>query len=73
VIAVASYVGIAGTEELTLLNRLLPGGAATELVGDAWNGGSSVPHSLMLLAPTLVWVVVAALLAARFFRWEPRR
>ena len=39
VIAVASWVGITGTEELTLLKRLLPGGAATELVVDAWDGG----------------------------------
>lgn len=73
VIAVASYVGISGTEELGLLKRLLPGGAATELVGDAWNGGASVTDSLQLLAPTLAWVLLAAVLAARFFRWEPRR
>lgn len=72
-IAIASYVGISGTEELAPLKRLLPGGAATELVGDAWNGGASVTDSLLLLAPTVAWVVVAAALAARFFRWEPRR
>nr|WP_221374999.1 hypothetical protein [Actinoplanes polyasparticus] len=69
VIAVASWVGISGTEELTLLKRLLPGGAATEMVVDAWNGSASV----ILLAPTLAWVVVAVALAARLFRWEPRR
>jgi ABC-2 type transport system permease protein len=73
VIAVASYVGISGTEELAPLKRLLPGGAATELVSGAWNGGASVTDSLLLLAPTLAWVLVAAGLAARFFRWEPRR
>jgi ABC-2 type transport system permease protein len=69
VIAIASWVGISGTEELTLLKRLLPGGAATEMVVDAWNGSAS----LILLAPTLAWVVVAVALAARLFRWEPRR
>ena len=69
VIAVASWVGISGTEELTLVKRLLPGGAATEMVVDAWNGSASV----ILLAPTLAWVVVAVALAARLFRWEPRR
>jgi len=69
VIAVASWVGISGTEELTLLKRLLPGGAATEMVVDAWNGSASV----ILLAPTLAWVLVAVALAARLFRWEPRR
>jgi ABC-2 type transport system permease protein len=73
VIAVASWVGITGTEDLTLLKRLLPGGAATELVGNAWNGGVAVTDSLLLLAPMLSWTVVAAALAARFFRWEPRR
>jgi ABC-2 type transport system permease protein len=72
-IAVASWVGISGTEELTLLKRLLPGGAATELVGDAWDGGVPVGESLVLLAPTLAWVVVALSLASRMFRWEPRR
>ncbi|MBB4908452.1 ABC transporter permease [Actinophytocola algeriensis] len=72
-IAVASWVGLTGTEELTLLKRLLPGGAATELVGNAWDGGVAVPDSLVLLAPTLGWVVVAVALASRFFRWEPRR
>ncbi|MET1076078.1 MAG: ABC transporter permease, partial [Umezawaea sp.] len=73
VIAVASWVGIAGTEDLTLLKRLLPGGAATELVVDAWNGGVAVTDSLLLLAPTAAWVVIAVVLASRLFRWEPRR
>ncbi|ROO63300.1 ABC-2 type transport system permease protein [Micromonospora sp. Llam0] len=73
IIAVMSWVGIGGTEDLTLLKRLLPGGAATELVVDAWNGGVAVTDSLALLAPTLGWVVVAVALAARLFRWEPRR
>ncbi len=73
VIAVASWVGITGTEELTLLKRLLPGGAATELTMNAWNGGTAVAESLLLLAPTLGWVVVAVALATRLFRWEPRR
>ncbi|RAY15048.1 ABC transporter permease [Actinomadura craniellae] len=73
VIAVASWVGISGTDDLTLLKRLLPGGSATELVVNAWNGGTAMTDSLLLLAPTLAWVVVAAALAARLFRWEPRR
>lgn len=73
VIAVASWVGISGTEELTLLKRLLPGGSATELAVNAWNGGVALTDSLLLLAPTLAWVVVAVVLAARLFRWEPRR
>jgi len=70
---VASWVGITGTEELTMLKRLLPGGAATELVVDAWRGGTPLADSLLLLGPTLAWVVVAVTLASRLFRWEPRR
>jgi ABC-2 type transport system permease protein len=73
VIAVASWVGITGTTDLTLLKRLLPGGAATELVVNAWDGGVPLADSLVLLAPTLAWVVVAIVLASRIFRWEPRR
>lgn len=73
ILAVASWVGITGTENFTLVKRLLPGGAATELVIHAWNGGFPVRDSLLLLAPTLAWVVVAISLATRLFRWEPRR
>ncbi|MFD3686319.1 ABC transporter permease [Nocardiopsis sp. NPDC058631] len=73
VLAVSGWVGFTGTEELAVLKRLLPGGAASELVVNAWNGGVPVADSLLLLAPTLAWVVVAVTLAARVFRWEPRR
>lgn len=73
VIAIASWVGITGTEQLAPLKRLLPGGSATELVVDSWNGGVPRTESLLLLAPTLAWVVVAIALAARLFNWEPRR
>ncbi|MFJ5597769.1 ABC transporter permease [Micromonospora parva] len=73
VIAVTTWVGISGTENLAWLKRLLPGGAATELIMNAWNGGVAVTDSLLLLAPTLGWVVIAVNLATRLFRWEPRR
>lgn len=72
IVAVSSWVGIAGTESLTVLKRLLPGGAATELLVAAWNGTISGADPL-LLAPTLGWVAVSILLAAKLFRWEPRR
>ncbi len=72
-IAVASWVGITGMESLGLVKRLLPGGAATELIVSAWNGGVPLAESLPLLAPTLGWVVVSVVLALRLFRWEPRR
>lgn len=73
VIAVVSWVGLTGTDQLALLKRLLPGGSAAELVIDSWNGGVPLADSLPLLAPTLAWVVVAVALATRMFRWEPRR
>ncbi|MGA4731894.1 hypothetical protein ACWEOS_23430 [Micromonospora taraxaci] len=73
VIGVATWVGTTGTADLTVLKRLLPGGAATELTVNAWNGGVALSESLILLAPTLSWIVVAVLLANRLFRWEPRR
>ncbi len=73
IIAVVSWVGITGTESLTWLKRLLPGGSATELVVNAWNGGVPLSESLILLAPTLAWIVVAIALASRLFRWEPQR
>ncbi|MEU8213184.1 ABC transporter permease [Micromonospora sp. NPDC049044] len=72
-IAVTTWVGISGTEDLAWLKRLLPGGSATELIMNAWNGGVAVTDSLLLLAPTLGWVVIAVNLATRLFRWEPRR
>lgn len=73
IIAVVSWVGITGTESLTLLKRLLPGGSATELVVNAWNGGTPLSESLLLLAPTLAWVAIGIALASKLFRWEPRR
>lgn len=73
VIAVSSWVGITGTDDLALLKRLLPGGSATQLIINAWDGGVPVAQSLPLLATTWGWVVVAVALARRFFRWEPRR
>ncbi|GAA1994679.1 ABC transporter permease [Isoptericola halotolerans] len=73
VIAVATWVGITGTESLTMLKRVLPGGAATELVVNAWNGGAPLTDSLLLLGPTLGWVAVSVVVAQRMFRWEPRR
>ncbi len=68
----ASWVGISGTDSLTVVKRLLPGGAATELIVDAWNVGVALEDALLLLVITFAWVLVATALAARMFRWEPR-
>lgn len=72
-IAVASWVGITGITDFTVVKRLLPGGSATQLVVNAWDGGVPLADSLPLLLPTAGWVVVAVTLAGRLFRWEPRR
>lgn len=71
--AVAFWVGATGTESLGMVKRLLPGGSATELTINAWNGGVPLTENLILLLPTLGWVIVAVALASRMFAWEPRR
>ncbi|GLY16417.1 transport permease protein [Kineosporia sp. NBRC 101677] len=73
VIGVASWVGISGMEELAAVKRLLPGGSATELLVQAWNGGIGLGESVALMVPTLAWVGLSVALATRMFRWEPRR
>ncbi|WP_020664787.1 ABC transporter permease [Amycolatopsis benzoatilytica] len=73
VLAVASWVGITGTDQLPVLKRLLPGGASTELVMNAWNGRGSLTDSLVLFGPIAAWLVLSIAMAARLFRWEPRR
>lgn len=71
--AVAFWIGFTGTAELGTLKRLLPGGAATELTINAWNGGTDLVDNLLLLGPTVAWIAIGVLLAKRFFQWEPRR
>jgi len=72
-IGVASWIGLTGTSDFTTIKRLLPGGAATELIVGAWDGGMPLTDSLQLLLRSVGWVVVAVFLAVRIFRWEPRR
>jgi ABC-2 type transport system permease protein len=73
VIAIVNWVAITGSEELTVLKRLLPGGAATELLTRSWDGGVAGADALILIAPTLAWVAVSGALALKYFQWEPRR
>lgn len=66
------WTALTGTEELAIVKRLIPGGAATELAVEAWNGidpGDILPLAL----PTLAWILVAFVVASQLFRWEPRR
>lgn len=71
-VAVTNRVGLTGTAEPTVWQRLLPGGCAGELVLAALHGGTPVSESLLLLGPTLGWVTTGVVLASRLFRWEPR-
>lgn len=71
-VGAAMWVAITGTEDLALIKRLIPGGAVAELAIGAWDGidlGQVIPIAM----PTLVWVVVAFVVASQLFRWEPRR
>ncbi|RJQ91243.1 ABC transporter permease [Amycolatopsis panacis] len=72
-ISVAVWVGVTGTEQLQVLKRLLPGGAASELVVAAWDGTATWGHVLPALGPLFAWIFVSISLASRMFRWEPRR
>jgi ABC-2 type transport system permease protein len=70
-LGVPFWVALTGTEELGVVKRALPGGAVPKLMDIAWTGGdlSQVP---LLLLPTILWAVVALLVARAMFRWEPR-
>lgn len=70
--AAAFWIAITGTEDLALIKRLIPGGAAAELIIESWNG-IETGAAVSLLLPTLAWVVVAFVLATQLFKWEPRR
>lgn len=71
-VGAAMWVALTGTEELALLKRLIPGGAAAELAVEAWNG-IDFSDIIPLVLPTLAWVFVAFVVAGQLFRWEPRR
>ncbi|GAA3664275.1 ABC transporter permease [Microbacterium marinilacus] len=68
----AIWIAFTGSEELAFVKRLIPGGAATELAIEAWNGIDPV-DIVPLVLPTLAWVFVAFVVASQLFRWEPRR
>ena len=70
-VAIAFWVMITGTTELTWVKRLLPGGGIAELVGAAWNGGDTA-NLVALLLPSLVWAIAALYFARTMFKWEPR-
>jgi ABC-2 type transport system permease protein len=62
---------------------LLPMGPFTEVLRTGWLGGElggpeltfagSTADALPWLAALLAWLVIAAAVAKRYFRWEPRQ
>lgn len=72
VAGVAAWVAVTGIEEMAGLKLGLPGGAAAELVVQAWSNGPSMDQT-MLLIPTAGWAAIAFLAARLLFKWEPRR
>ncbi len=71
VLGAAMWVGLTGTEELTAVKRLIPGGAVTELIIEGWSG-MALHETVSLLLPSLAFVVAAFAAAKSTFRWEPR-
>nr|WP_300141045.1 ABC transporter permease [Propionicimonas sp.] len=69
---VAFWIALTGTADLALVKRLIPGGAAAELIIEAWNG-IDTGDAISLLLPTLAWVLVTFVISTQLFKWEPRR
>lgn len=72
VAGVAVWVATTGVEELSGLKLSLPGGAAAELVVQAWTDGPTMELTMLLL-PTALWALIAFVAARFLFKWEPRR
>lgn len=72
-IGLALWIGLTGFDSMPLVKALLPTGATTQLSINAWNGGVPLGDNLLLLLPTLGWIVAALIVARLAFRWELRR
>jgi len=72
VVGVGLWVSFTGLEELIWVKLALPGGAIAYLTTSGWNGtgGGEV---VLAVAFAIAWTLVAAFVASRMFRWEPRR
>jgi ABC-2 type transport system permease protein len=67
--AIAGATWVISAEGETLLKMLAPGGALAALARGAWDGGGM---PLLACAALVGWTAAGALVARRFFRWEPR-
>lgn len=56
-------------DDVTQLMLIAPGGAIVQLVRGGWDGGG---EPLLAIVALVAWIVVAADVAKRTFRWEPR-
>lgn len=70
-VSAAMWVGFSRTDDLAVVQRIVPGGGLMEWIAIAWNGGDASGMLWGALA-TLVWVAVGVFAARRAFRWEPR-
>jgi ABC-2 type transport system permease protein len=70
VIASAGWALSVEADAVTWLMRATPGGALADLIRQAWDPGG---QPLGAIASLLAWTAIAAAVAKRWFRWEPRR
>ncbi|MCI9887969.1 ABC transporter permease [Micrococcales bacterium 31B] len=71
-VGVSVWVSATGLTDYTWLKLALPGGGVGHIVSAGWSGDWGV-EATASVGLSLAWVVVAAGLAWRMFRWEPRR
>lgn len=75
----AGVLPVLGTSPLTQALTAVPGAGVPQLValgfaGDAWHAGpGGIPDALPAVVSLLAWTAIFGLLAARHFRWDPRR
>ncbi|WBU38180.1 ABC transporter permease [Homoserinibacter sp. YIM 151385] len=69
-VAIWSTFATEGRAEI--ITTILPGGAAMQLVQLGWDGGD-LARLPLLLAVSLAWAALGALVAKRLFRWDARR
>jgi ABC-2 type transport system permease protein len=68
--AIAGATWVISTDGVSVLKLFAPGGALAALARGAWDGGGM---PLLACVALLAWTGAGALVARRFFSWEPNR
>jgi ABC-2 type transport system permease protein len=68
--AIAGATWVISADGVTALKLFAPGGALAALARAAWAGGGM---PLLACVALLAWTALGALVARRFFAWEPNR